>query len=262
MTSPRLYSVPTPDPGDTFQRNYDRALYEVFQEFALEDQRSYYNVRMRANREAARGVNLWRAVFSLAAGLSSAALTLIIAINQVDCSTNPGGACGTLALLAIVSVVAPAIAAAFGTLADLYQWDRASSIYEAAAENLVVADAESPDEQMGNDKYRLALRAFSTGTLQVMRDETAQWGSLIRTPQQIEDFIASAKEQAEASERRRLQEEERVRAEYRASNPDTTLPPLRTPRGGGDAEGGAPTPTPDADVPEDDAPLPPQPTDG
>lgn len=260
MTSPRLYSVPAPDPGDTFQRNYDRALYEVFQEFALEDQRSYYNVRMRANREAARGVNLWRAVFSLAAGLSSAALTLVVAINQVDCSADPGGVCGTLALLAIVSVVAPAIAAAFGTLADLYQWDRASSIYEAAAENLVVADAESPDEQMGNDKYRLALQAFSSGTLQVMRDETAQWGSLIRTPQQIEEFIASAREQAEASERRRLQEEERVRAEYRASNPDTTLPPLRTSPTSGESPGrsDAPPPTPEA---AEDPPLPPEPTD-
>ncbi|MCS7072588.1 MAG: hypothetical protein NZM00_13860, partial [Anaerolinea sp.] len=208
MTSPRLYSEPTPDPRDGFQRNYDRALYEIFREFALEDQRLYYNVRTRDNRQAARGVNMWRAVFSLAAGLSSAALTLLISTNQVDCTANPHSLCGPLALLAIVSVVAPAIAAAFGTLADLYQWDRASSIYEAAVENLVVADAESPDEQMDNDKYHQALRAYSSGTLQVMRDETAQWGSLIRTPSQIEEFIASARIQAELTEQRRVDAEE------------------------------------------------------
>ena len=29
------------------------------------------------------------------------------------------------------------------------------------------------------------------GTLNVMRDETAQWGQLIRTPKQIEDFVAN-----------------------------------------------------------------------
>lgn len=246
MTAPRLYSEPSPNPQDSFQRNYDRALYEIFREFALEDQRLYYTVRTRDNREAARGVNTWRAVFSLAAGLSSAALTLLISTNQVDCTANPHGLCGPLALLAIVSVVAPAIAAAFGTLADLYQWDRASAIYEAAVENLVVADTESPDEQMDNGKYHQALRAYSSGTLQVMRDETAQWGSLIRTPTQIEEFIASARTQAELTEQRRIEAEERARAEYRAANPDTTLPPLRPLRddsdaGEADPDGGPPT---------------------
>jgi hypothetical protein len=236
MTAPRLYSEPSPNPQDGFQRNYDRALYEIFREFALEDQRLYYTVRTRDNREAARGVNTWRAVFSLAAGLSSAALTLLISTNQVDCTANPHGLCGPLALLAIVSVVAPAIAAAFGTLADLYQWDRASAIYEAAVENLVVADAESPDEQMDNGKYHQALRAYSSGALQVMRDETAQWGSL----------IPSARIQAELTEQRRIEAEERARAEYRATNPDTTLPPLRPLRddpdtGEADQNGSPPT---------------------
>jgi hypothetical protein len=111
-----------------------------------------------------------------------------------DCSTP-----NTLVpFLLVVAVVAPALGGAFTTLADLYQWDRLITIYDTAVENLEVADAQSPMDIMKEDiDYRAALRAYAEGTLNVMRDETAQWGQLIKTPAALEKFIAE--EQAKAA---------------------------------------------------------------
>jgi hypothetical protein len=47
--------------------------------------------------------------------------------------------------------------------------------------------------------YNAALRAFAEGTLSVMRDETAQWGQLIRPPRQIEEFLQAEARKAQAS---------------------------------------------------------------
>jgi hypothetical protein len=71
-------------------------------------------------------------------------------------------------------VVAPAIGAAFTTLADLFQWDRLVDVYNAARDNINVADALSPDAEMPDDVYKIALQAFAQGTLSVMTDEQAQ----------------------------------------------------------------------------------------
>lgn len=228
----RIFSEPRPNPEDDFDRNYDRAVYEIFNRFALEDQRSYYQRKIKDNRDAARAVNFWRAMFSFAAGVASAAMALLVQSSGIDCAAanvDDASACLGLGVLAIVSVVAPAIGAAFTTLGDLYQWDRTSAIYEVAVENLVVADAESPDEEMDDTRYRQSLTAFSSGTLQVMKDETAQWGTLIRTPQQLEDFINSAADQSDFVQRRRIEREDEARAAFRANNPDAP-PPLNVPR--------------------------------
>jgi PHP family Zn ribbon phosphoesterase len=88
--------------------------------------------------------------------------------------------------------VAPAIGAAFTTLADLFQWDRQTQIYDTALENLEVADAQSPLASMNDIEYQAALNAFSEGTLTVMRDETTQWGQLIRTPESLQKYIDAA----------------------------------------------------------------------
>lgn len=202
------------------------ALYEVFRVSALEDQRSYYRYRVQRNRNAARQVNVYRALFSLLTGLSSALAGLLIATAAAqgtlqDCDLNRLAAiaevqqampdteitiaegaedanCGlvnvAVPLLLIVAVMAPAIGAAFTTLGDLYQWDRLTDIYDAAAENLEVADAQSPLPEMEDDVYWASLLAYAEGTLSVMRDETAQWGQLIKTPEQLQKYVDAALE--------------------------------------------------------------------
>jgi hypothetical protein len=112
-----------------------------------------------------------------------------------DCSTPNTW----VPFLLVVAVVAPALGGAFTTLADLYQWDRLITIYDTAVENLEVADAQSPLDAMPDLDYRASLRAYAEGTLMVMRDETAQWGQLIKTPASLEKFIAEEKEKAERS---------------------------------------------------------------
>jgi hypothetical protein len=102
-------------------------------------------------------------------------------------------------MLLVVAVVAPALGAAFTTLADLYQWDRLITVYDVALENLEVADAQSPLPAMDDLVFRAALRAYTEGTLSVMRDETAQWGQLIKTPASLEAFIVQEAARAEAA---------------------------------------------------------------
>lgn len=92
--------------------------------------------------------------------------------------------------LLILAVLAPALGGAFGTLSDLFQWDRLVNIYEVALENLEVADARSPVQRMDDEHYRASLKGYTEGTLAVMRDETAQWGQVIRTPEALEKFVA------------------------------------------------------------------------
>ncbi len=222
-----------PTPLD--QKTMD-ALYKVFQMFALEDQRKYYQSSVRRYRKAASQVNHYRAVFALIAGLASAAAGLIVGVSATEANcrldfvsasttaqvapslaeepavgaplTNPAPAdagstpswCfNTRALvfaLVIMAIVAPALAAAFGTLSDIYQWDRLVNVYDAALENLEVADAQSPLPEMDELVFRASLRAYAEGTLAVMRDETAQWGQLPKPPERLETFIAEERRKA------------------------------------------------------------------
>jgi hypothetical protein len=186
------------------KRKYLEAQYQLFEYFALKDQRDYYRYKVKQNRLAAAQVNRIRAFFAFLAGMASALVGLIVATSFTSgpmCATatpTPENGCTALnwfvSGLLIVAVIAPAIGAAFTTLADLYQWDRLITIYDSALENIEVADALSPDAQMEQDDYELALRAYAQGTLSVMNDESAQWGQLIRTPQPLEKFIEEAKQ--------------------------------------------------------------------
>jgi hypothetical protein len=90
----------------------------------------------------------------------------------------------------------PAVGGLFNTLADLYQWDRMITIYDAALDNIEVADALSPSEEMNDTIYWGALRAYSEGALGVMSDESTQWGQSIRTPQSLEAFVSAEQAQA------------------------------------------------------------------
>jgi len=178
------------------------AIYKLFNQFALEDQRTYYIRTIDRYRRAAITVTRLRAGFALLTGIAAAFVGLMVAVNPGQCvSGTPVGDCtGTQVLLFIallVTVAAPAIGSAFTTLADLYQWDRMTALYESALENLDVADAQSPLEEMGDEIYRAAFLTYAEGTLEVMNDETAQWGQLTKPPQQLVQFVEEQEQKAQ-----------------------------------------------------------------
>jgi hypothetical protein len=193
------------------------ARYELFEQFALQDQRRYYSSISKRHRTAASQVNRVRAGLSLLTGLAAAAAALIVqsafvpgAICYVS-EANPTASfppqCGLLqqltGIFTVMAIALPAFGALFSTLADLYQWDRLITIYDAALQNIEVADAQSPDETVPDDvTYRAAFLAYTEGTLSVMSDETAQWGQAIRTPAQLETYLSRAEERARTAERR------------------------------------------------------------
>ncbi|RMF52005.1 MAG: hypothetical protein D6749_06170 [Chloroflexota bacterium] len=194
---------------DELDRNRMEALYRIFDRFGLADMRAYYKTTIQKHRRAAAQVNLLRASASFLAGFSAALVGLIVQSVYVGNSTclepvapDQLGACqfinGVILVLMVLAVVSPAIGGAFSTLADLYQWDRQVSLYKEALENLAIADARSPDPEMDDATYRAALKAYALGSLTVLYDESAQWGQMIRTPVQIEEFIRRSQERAQS----------------------------------------------------------------
>jgi hypothetical protein len=226
------------------------ALYQMFDQFALEDQRRFYESSVGKYRKANFQVNTYRALFSLITGLASALAGVLVATAIPSGQCVPGDAVcsilsGAVIVLLVLSVVAPAIGGAFGTLADLYQWDRLVTVYSNALENIEVADARSPDPEMEDMKYRAALIAYADGTLSVMRDESAQWGQLIRTPPQLEKFLEAEEEKAAKASGQQLEFGAQV----------ATTPPPQAPA----AQPSAPAAQPSA--PAADSATPPPPID-
>jgi len=188
-------------------RKHQEVVYKLFNQFAMEDQRKYYINTIARYRSSAILVTQLRAGFALLTGIAAAFVGLMVAINPGQCvSGEPTGDCtGTQILLFVallVTVAAPAIGSAFTTLGDLYQWDRMTALYESALENLDVADAQSPLEGMGEDVYHKAFITYAEGTLEVMNDETAQWGQLTKPPQQLTDFVEEQEEKAQTAQTR------------------------------------------------------------
>ena len=187
-------------------RKETEALFKLTESFIFDDQRNYYDAISDRYNEAGGQVNRLRALFSLLTGLSAAAAGLIVAQVFSEgkvCTLESSNYCnimGSLVLIfMIIAVIAPAVSGAFNTLADLYQWDRFVSIYEAAEENLGVAEAQAPDPEMDDITYHASFDAYAEGVLSVMRDETAQWGQLVQTPPQTDEFLEKAKAQADAA---------------------------------------------------------------
>ena len=188
------------------------ARYRLFDSFALQDQKNYYERSISRNRQSGGAVNRYRALFSFLAGLSAASAGLLAQMLLVDSATcgvdavNPPGYCtlvdaGSITL-AIFAIVFPAVGTIFSTLSDLFQWDKLTGIYTTALNNLEVADAMSPSNLIPEDEldmYRASVNAFATGTINVMRDETSQWGQSVRTPKQVEEFVARQREKAEST---------------------------------------------------------------
>ena len=258
-----------------------RAAYRIFQWFALEDQRSYWQRSAGQYRRAGGQVNFIVAIFAFLTGFSAALAGLLVSAWLVPGAFANNGACaeledsrglvrsmqqlglieqvgeagalqdvgalladsptaqarvddvtlagalrdlanldsaqcrnvqGLVNMLMVIAVVAPAIGGAFTTLAGLYQWDRTASIYESALENLEVADSQSPLDDMDTLTYRAALRAYVENTMQVMSDESAQWGQSVRAPAQLEQFLREEQEKAKRATQRtdpwRLNEDE------------------------------------------------------
>ncbi|MBZ0293447.1 MAG: hypothetical protein K8L99_12845 [Anaerolineae bacterium] len=192
-----------------YNRKDMEARYEMFDAFALNDQRNYYNAAMRKFHRSAAQVNRVRALAAFLTGLFAALSGYIVQTHFV---TGAACAAGTtpmpdycsswsifLGVFLALSVAMPAVGAFFNTLADLYQWDRQITIYDAARENVELADARSPLSEMDDLTYRASLRAFAEGTLLVMEDETTQWGQAIRTPPQLERYIAEEMVKASAA---------------------------------------------------------------
>lgn len=184
-----------------FDRKLMEAKYRMFDHFTLSDQRIYYNNSVARNRMAARQVNFLRALCALLTIIVTGIATYIV---QTQFSSTSGNACGVDSELAagafclqsqgivnallLLSIVFPAFGAFFNMLADLYQWDRLIKVYDEAGKSLEIPDAMSPDPRMSDQEYRANLLAYTTGTLKVMRDETGQWGQLIRPSEDIDQF--------------------------------------------------------------------------
>lgn len=184
------------------------ARYLMFQTFALDDQRNYYDRTIEKHERAATEVNRIRATISLLTGITAAIAGLLTAIYFTSNSSCVGfadvnttvenvGFCRSLKWFIdvniVLSVALPALGGFFSTLADLYQWDKQIALYKTANENIEVADARSPLPEMDDEFYRASVKAYAEGTLQVMSDETAQWGQSIRTPRSIESFVEEAR---------------------------------------------------------------------
>lgn len=189
-------------------RERDRKLleakYRLFDHFALEDQRSYYQSVIKRNRKASNQVNLMRASFALLTIVVTGIATYLVQTNfasgaETLCLLNTPGqsancltAQGAVNVLLLLSILFPALGAFCNMLADLYQWDRLVQIYDEAVKGLEVPDALSPDTAMSDEEFRASLMAYVSGTLKVMREETGQWGQLIRTSEDLERFQEQA----------------------------------------------------------------------
>lgn len=171
-------------------REHLQALAEVFEKFSMEDQQDYYKQAISKYQMAAAQANRIRALMAFLAGISAALAGLLAGDERV-----PGTG---VILLIIVAIVSPAIGGAFTTLADLYQWDRLATTFEEARNSLIVADAISPDPRIrGRVNYQTRYEAFVESALAVMESESNQWGQLVFTPRQTEEFLQKAMQRAQ-----------------------------------------------------------------
>jgi len=196
-----------------FSREDLTTRYTVFDRFALDDQRNYYKFRKEEYRLASVQVNRFKALFSALTGISAALAVFVLTVGGFTgngvCSevTRPDSCLGPQAFasfLAICSIVLPGIASFFSMLADLFQWDKFSDIYESAANNLERADAQLTDPDMIPDEtfFRAAYTAYVSGTLEVMSSETSQWGQVSNTVPSIESFIEAQRQKDERNRNR------------------------------------------------------------
>lgn len=183
MTDEQSQPQQTPVPESSSVQNAGwRLRNELFRETTVQDQAKYYNNTAKRNRIAATQVNQIRALLSLSTGLAAglAALLVNLSVSNTTWLQN---------VLAVLAVGLPAVAAAFNTLADLYQWDRTRRIYDTSERTLKYAESYEPHPSEDINDYREKQKKYAEITLKIMRDEQAQWGLSIRVPKQTEDFM-------------------------------------------------------------------------
>lgn len=163
-------------------------LNAIFERFALEDQQNYYRKRIMRSRKAFRQVNTIRAGLAFMGGLASAVVGLLAALNNESVTL--------VTIFIAIAVLAPAAATAFASYASLFDYERMITIYEKALDNIYLADALSPLPDMSDAEYYMYLQAFADATLDIMFEETAQFGNLVRSSQQIDDFLQKSRERA------------------------------------------------------------------
>ncbi len=171
-------------------RTHMEVLCDIFDKFALKDQENYYESAIEKNRMSAREVKWLQAFFAFLGGLASAIIGLLEATNNSSDAT--------IIPLVIIAVVAPGIGATFGSLISLFQWDRLTTVYDDTLKSILVADAMSPRPSVKNDvDYYTQMLAFVDASLDIMREETGQFGSMIRSSQQINEFVKKSTARAE-----------------------------------------------------------------
>lgn len=176
-------------------RHHMEILCDIFDKFALKDQESYYERAVTKNRRSAKEVKQLQAFFALLGGVASALIGLLEATdNSSDYTIIP---------LVVIAVVAPGIGATFGSLISLFQWDRLMTVYDSTYKSILVADAMSPRPNVEQDAdYYTQMLAFVDSSLDIMQEETGQFGSLTRSSQQIEEFVKKSTARAEEVTRR------------------------------------------------------------
>ncbi len=163
-------------------RDHMKVLCDLFDRYALKDQNNYYQSAVKQYRQAGAQVNLIQALFAFVAGIASA----LVALGTGSANWSQG----VITFLIAVAVIAPALSVAFSSLAELYQWNRLVPIYESSRKSLIFADAHSPVDSVKTDEeYRRHMDTFVAVTLDVMREETSQWGQLIKPPETTVAFI-------------------------------------------------------------------------
>lgn len=175
-----------------------KARYWIFEKYALQDQRHYYQSSMRRFEKADEEVSRVRARIAFLTGLASITAGLLVQTQFLGSGQCAGleeanATCGSLQLLitilVILSVILPPVGVFFSTLADTFQWATLRPLYERSLENIEVADALSPDPEMSEEEYQASYQAFVKATLAVMREETSRFEVQSRTPEELQAFI-------------------------------------------------------------------------
>lgn len=182
-----LIPQPVGDPQPLPNRHRMKVLNAIFEKYALNDQISYYEKKSKRSRTAFSQVNVLRAVFAFLGGLASAIVAALTDADETVVTT-----------FVAVAIVAPALATAIATYASIFDWERLTKIYRDALNNVFLADALSPRTEMSDEEYYMYLTAYSDAVLDIMHEETAQFGNMIRSSQQIQDFLDKSRQRAQS----------------------------------------------------------------
>jgi hypothetical protein len=174
-----------------------RVLIKIFDEFCENDQLQYYKRKHKLYEKAQLEVTGLRAFCALLAGLGSALVFFVS--PQLQGNTDGKGVLIMIAIVGVAfSIIGPALAAAFSTVSDLYQWRRFSEVFRDAWKSMERANGEEPVRPSSDALVlRAQLDRYVNTTLAVMEDETKQFGQFLRSPEDIEKFVKQAEERVE-----------------------------------------------------------------